>query len=204
MPFEALTKGYILIPKFMLEKMFGQQHGPLTECEAMIKLLITVNYKDTTMGQASVPPLLCRRGESLRSLKNWGTLFCWSRSKVWRFFQKLREENLLERLPNKYYLHIRVVDYDLWTGCRSEALQQVKENAESQFMVFWERYHEITGKDKVNLAKAHREWMYISNQEREQAIVGIEDYYYHLNNVKYCLQASSYLHNKAYLNEYND
>ncbi len=70
------------------------------------------------------------------------------------------------------------------------------------FRNFWEQYHEITRKDKVNPGKARKAWNRLSTAERTAAVENIEIYYCHLTNTLFCLQAVNYLANKAFMNEY--
>ena len=42
----------------------------------------------------------------------------------------------------------------------------------------------------------------MSDKERELAVGHIEEYYFHQTNANFLLHASSYLANKAFLNEY--
>lgn len=74
--------------------------------------------------------------------------------------------------------------------------------SDNGFKAFWEQYHEITRKDKVNPGKARKVWNKLSAGERIAALENIETYYYHLNNTLFCLQAVNYLSHKAFLNEY--
>lgn len=202
LPFEALTKGYILLPKKMLEELFGTANREMSELEATLKLLVTVNYKDSTIVQPDGSIVVCHRGESLRSWQSWADLFGWQRCKTRRFFSRLQRKGMIEILPRSYSLHFRVKDYDLWTGCRTAALKKIADNADRDFNEFWETYHEITRMNKVNQVKAHKEWNKLTVEERQLAIEQIEEYYYHLNNIKFCLQAVNYLAYKAFNNEY--
>ena len=202
LPFEALTKGYILVPKMMLERMFGSEKRELSECEAMLRLLVMVNYKDEYVARTGCEPLLCRRGESVRSWNSWSELFGWHRSRTRRFFQRLQRQKFLELTVEVGSIHLRVVDYELWAGCRSDAMRQMAENADREFLDFWDQYHDLTGKSKVNPGKARKEWGKLSANERRLAVEHIEDYYVHLSDTKFCLQAVNYLMNKAFLNEY--
>lgn len=54
----------------------------------------------------------------------------------------------------------------------------------------------------MNPGKARREWNKLSAGERVAAVENIENYYSHLTNTQFCLQAVNYLSNKAFLNEY--
>ncbi len=202
LPFEALKNGYILLPKKMLEELFGRKGREMSELEATLKLLVTVNYKDAVVVQPDGSAVTCRRGESVRSWQSWSELFGWDRCKTRRFFARLQRRGMVELLPQVYTLHLRVKDYDLWTGCRSGALKKMAENEDRDFTEFWNCYHDTTQMNKTSPGRARKEWARLTVDERRRATENIDVYYSHLENTKYCLQAVNYLSYKAFDNEY--
>lgn len=56
--------------------------------------------------------------------------------------------------------------------------------------------------DKRNICKARREWNKLSAGERIRVVENIENYYMHVENIKFCLRATNYLAYKAFDNEY--
>lgn len=203
LPMNALTKGYILIPKQLLEVLLKNSASPMSEPDAWLTLLILVNYKETTC-RIKGNVYVCKRGESLYSVETWATHFRWTRSRTRTYFAKLQQQHLIRLIPHPHTTHLAVNDYDLWTGCRAAARQHLATQADEAFDYFWKTYHYITQADKVNIARARREWRKLSVEERQLATRRIEEYYYHLRSQKYCMQAAAYLANKAFLNEYND
>ena len=143
-----------------------------------------------------------RRGESVISIAHWAKLFGWKRSRTRYFFNKMYEEGIIERVINPYITHIRIPSYDLLVG------QKRRENAHEEangvtFEVFWAKYHEVTQKPKTNIGRARREWKKLSPHERSLSLKNIDEYYDNLTDTKYCMQASTYLSDKAFLNEYD-
>lgn len=59
-------------------------------------------------------------------------------------------------------------------------------------------------KPKVNVARARHEWEKLTKEEWQLAIDRIEDVYYHTNDTRFIAHASTYLKDKAFLNEYTD
>ena len=115
---------------------------------------------------------------------------------------KMYEEGIIERVINPYITHIRIPSYDLLVG------QKRRENAHEEangvtFEVFWAKYHEVTQKPKTNIGRARREWKKLSPHERSLSLKNIDEYYDNLTDTKYCMQASTYLSDKAFLNEYD-
>ena len=66
------------------------------------------------------------------------------------------------------------------------------------------KYHTVMRKPKVNVARGRREWNKLTREEQQLAIDRIEDVYYHTNDTRFIAHASTYLKDKAFLNEYMD
>ena len=61
----------------------------------------------------------------------------------------------------------------------------------------------LATKPKTNIGRARREWKKLSPHERSLSLKNIDEYYDNLTDTKYCMQASTYLSDKAFLNEYD-
>ncbi len=90
-------------------------------------------------------------------MQTWADMFGWSRAKTRRYFEKLEKINVIMLLAHKRTTHIRVINYDLWTGVRKDAYKK-DPNYEKEFQEFWDYYHETTQMRKVNIARAKKEW----------------------------------------------
>lgn len=198
---EMLKKGYLLFPKALFEEQMKTTKNATGNFEAFILVLTHINYSTVTCCVNS-HTFECRRGESVMSITHWAELFGWKLGRTRRFFNKMYEKGIIERVVNPYVTHIRIPDYDLLVGQRRrEAIRD--ETGDTTFKVFWEKYHEVTQMHKVNIGRAKREWKKLSPHERSLSIQQIDEYYDHLTNTKYCMQASTYLSDKAFLNEYD-
>ncbi len=200
---DLLHEGYILIPKALLRH---QVNGQTSEkLKAFLQILIRANYSETTYRIQTVD-IVCHRGESAISLRRWSELFQWSRTKAIRFFQEIEKKGLIRIIPQpRNIFHIQIVNYDFWTGTLSpEAREESKKRESESFHVFWDRYHETVQKPKLNVARARREWDKLTPQEQQLAIDHIEEFYYHTNDTRFIPLASTYLKDKAFLNEYTD
>lgn len=173
------------------------------EIEALLKILMKVNYSDTLYNDRQNKNCLCKRGESLFSYRDWSHIFHWSVGKAFRFIHELATLGIIEIIshPNNSSLHIRVVEYDKWMGV-PDSEKQKKKAINEKFHLFWNEFHSITQLPKENIAKAQREWKKLSDKEQQLAIDRIEEYYFHQTNINFLLHAASYLSNKAFLNEY--
>ncbi|HJG10684.1 MAG TPA: hypothetical protein K8V07_02000 [Bacteroides xylanisolvens] len=198
---EMLKKGYLLFPKVLFEEQIKVTKGATGYFDAFILVLTHVNYS-TVECRIHQYTFQCRRGESVMSMVHWAELFGWKRSRTRYFFNKMYDEGIIERLSNPYITHIRIPDYDLLVGQKRR--ESVRAEADGiTFDAFWEKYHDITRKPKTNVGRARREWNKLSVNERCLSLSHIDEYYDNLVDIKYCMQAASYLSNKAFMNEYD-
>lgn len=198
---ETLKKGYIVVPKALLEDYLATHGRAEGHFEALMLVLTRVNYSDTECVWQN-HRFVCHRGESPHSILHWAEILGWNRSATRRFFDTMFEAGIMERISNEAGItQIRVVDYDLWT-CYRKTYEKGKSRVDEAFGEFWETYHEVTRTEKVNIGRARREWQKLTEEERALALKNIEEYYYHLRNVDFCKQAAMYLSDKAFLNEY--
>ena len=199
----ALQQGYFKIPKALLKQQTGNKQSETLG--AFLQLLAWSNYSEMTY-YIHGTEILCQRGESLISNQHWSKLFGWTCPKTARFFKRLEREGIIEILPHpEKTFHIRIINYDLWTGSVQPADSSQKEEESSKaFHTFWDNYHQIMQKPKVNVARARHEWEKLTKEEWQLAIDRIEDVYYHTNDTRFIAHASTYLKDKAFLNEYID
>ncbi|MBP1614877.1 MAG: hypothetical protein H6Q13_2325 [Bacteroidetes bacterium] len=198
-PADFLKKGYVLIPRLLIEQA-EKTAAVRNEADALIAIITQVNYKDemcSIEGQST----LCKRGESLHSLQKWADLFHWRRGKTRHFFAKMQRLKIIKLLPHPKTTHLRVIDYELWTGAQSSGFRQLKAEQDEEFDQFWNSYHEITESRKLNVGRARREWNLLNGEEKKQATENIEEYYYNLTDIHFCKQAATYLRDKSFLDE---
>jgi len=198
-----MEHGFLIIPKALLQQQIEDPNIEAGEIEALLKILMKVNYSDTLYSDRQHKDYLCKRGESMFSYRDRSRIFRWSVGKTFRFIHALAILGIIEIVPhpNNPSLHIRVVEYDKWVGAPDSGKQK-KKTVNEKFRLFWNEFHSITQLPKENIAKAQREWKKLSDKEQQLAIDKVEDYYFHQTNINYLLHAASYLSNKAFLNEY--
>ncbi|ERI84191.1 hypothetical protein HMPREF1981_02500 [Bacteroides pyogenes F0041] len=202
---EMLKHGYLIIPKLMLQKFNDKSARQDGDFEAFLKMLMKVNYTDIKTDTGTNKDIVCRRGESLYSYRDWSKVFGWAVSRTFRFISKLSRSGIIELIDhreNRNILHIRINEYDRWTG-NTAAYKEHRSATDERFRIFWDEYHRITLLPKENIGKAQREWKKLPAKEQKLAIERIEEYYYHLTDTQFTLRACNYLSNKAYLNEYD-
>lgn len=201
--FDSMLKhGFLILPKALMLQMTTDRQFQDNEIIALLTILIKVNFSETEHIGYHSKLYRCKRGESSNSYRTWSRLLKWPLKRTYNFIHRLADAGVLEIIPNEEnLLHIRVCEYDKWVG-DPNALKLKKKVEDEKFAIFWDEYHEVTQLNKTNLAKAQREWRKLSEKEQQLAIDMIDEYYYHQNNRKFILQASTYLANKAFLNEY--
>jgi hypothetical protein len=207
-----LKKGYILIPKSLIEDFLKAGLGTEGYLEAWIRVLALVNYSDTEICVQG-NRMICRRGETVYTYSHWEKVLGWSRYRTRHFFETLFKSGIMEAVENSAGITLlRVIDYDLWTGQKKAAATR-SNHATEGFDDFWDLYHRITQKDKINIARARKEWNKLTATEKKLArqrartrffirISLRHNHYAHQKDIRFCKQAATYLADKAFLNEY--
>ena len=78
---------------------------------AWVIILMEVNHTDKKV-LISGKLLECKKGESLKSLDTWGTIFGgWSKNKVYRFFNLLKKDNMIDIKSETVTTRLRVCNY---------------------------------------------------------------------------------------------
>ncbi|MFK2340295.1 hypothetical protein ACIXMT_20510 [Bacteroides fragilis] len=114
-----LKKGYILIPKSLIEDFLKAGLGTEGYLEAWIRVLALVNYSDTEICVQG-NRMICRRGETVYTYSHWEKVLGWSRYRTRHFFETLFKSGIMEAVENSAGITLlRVIDYDLWTGQKS-------------------------------------------------------------------------------------
>ena len=84
--FQAMTKhGFLIIPKTLLQQQIENPHLQEGEIEALLKILMKVNYSETLYNDRCNKNCPCKRGESLFSYRDWSRVLHWSTGKTFRF-----------------------------------------------------------------------------------------------------------------------
>ena len=198
---EVSRKGYVMVPRQLIHDTIHECPAATGEKDAFLRVLLYANYKQSIYRKNGVE-YVCARGESLFSYVQWAEILGWTRSRTMRFFKRMLDDGQLVRIDDGLPTHIGIPDYDAWAPRQSRKEGAADAPADNGFKDFWDQYHDLTGKNKVNPGKARKEWNKLSADERRLAVEHIEDYYVHLVDTKFCLQAVNYLMNKAFLNEY--
>ena len=111
-------EGWIKLHRIFMEHWLYNTNEPFTRREAWIHLLLNANHKDMEVPIGDTI-YVCRRGQSIRSLKTYAKDFNWTKSKVNRFFKLLEKQNMIktEGLPKT--TRITICNYDTYQGNRN-------------------------------------------------------------------------------------
>ncbi len=196
-----LKTGYVMVSRALLTRMFEKHGAADSDEEAFLRLLVHVNYRDAEF-KTSNKKVRCLRGDSVMSFATWADILGWSRGRASRFFQKCFKEGSVERVQDGFRSHIRIPNYDLWIG-NAQNSGKAKHASDSAFDHFMDVYSAVTHTPRINVGRAQRIWRKMTVHERELALNNIEQYYNNLPDVHYCMQAASYLADKAFLDKYD-
>lgn len=201
-----LKTGYVMVSRALLMEMCEKQGKAMTDEEAFLRILTHVNYKNAETWCNGIR-MTCARGESVISFVGWADILGWKRGHTRRFFERCIARGLVELVPDACPSHIRIPNYDAWTGKpagEKKALPASGNSSEMAFedslLQFINRYSEVTRLPAESKDRLRGVWKKLSVRERENAIARIEDYYYSLANITYCYQAAKYLEYKIFEN----
>lgn len=192
--------GYLMVSRALLMDIFEKQTVTRDDEEAFLKVLLHVNYRNAVV-LYNGKPMDCARGESVITFSGWASILGWGRGHTRGFFERCIAQGSIEKVPGPCPSHIRVTHYDGWTGnqCGKQTAQKA---VDEDLKLFMDKYSQVTHLPTENKGLISMEWKKLSTHERELALKKIEDYYYSLNDVRYCLRAAGYLKQKAFDNDF--
>lgn len=197
-----------MVSRALLLTMYEKQGMAITDEEAFLRVLTHANFRNAIVGYNGVE-IPCSRGESVISYMGWADILGWKRGHTRRFFERCIADGLIQQVKDSCPSHIRIPNYDAWTGkpAKEKKILTAKDAAnkplEESLQQFIERYSEVTHLLAETKDRLRSLWKKLSTRERENALERIEDYYYSLNNTKYCYQAARYLEYKIFNNNFN-
>jgi hypothetical protein len=197
----ASKHGFFAGPRYILEAALGGDE----QARVLAIILLKVNFVDRQV-ESGDRRYLCRRGESILSLRQWSELTGLDIPRVRYYFRAFTTAGILERINNPLHGgHIRVKQYDELTGRGAYAEDHAKANTPNAnagedrlFEAFWELYHEITGRAPIEQHLTRLYWDRLTPEEQEQAYDNFRTYYNTLDNKEYCRKAAMYLKNKSF------
>ena len=185
--------GYLAAPRVLLEAALRGDE----QARVLAIVLLDVNFADREVVSGE-QRYFCRRGESIRSLRQWSERMGISIPQVKHYFGAFLAAGILERIDRPLHGgHIRVAQYDGLTG-KAGSAAPAGEREDKLFNEFWELYHRITGRAPVEQHLTRRYWDELTSEEQEQAYDNFTAYYQALDRKEYCRKATMYLKNKSF------
>lgn len=111
-------KGWISLHRTIEDHWLYPKNREFTKYEAWIDILLETNHSEQKVMIKEVL-LTCKRGESVRSMKEWAKRWNWSKSKVKRFFDLLQSDSMIEYKNVQITTHLTVCNYDSYQDKRN-------------------------------------------------------------------------------------
>lgn len=105
--------GYIALFRSLQNHWIYPNDREFTEYEAWIDLILEANHKSKSV-RVKNQILECKRGQSIRSLKNWADRWQWSKSKTYRFLELLESDGMIETVSETVTTRITICNYDTY------------------------------------------------------------------------------------------
>ena len=196
--------GYVMVSRALLMEVYGKRGAATSKEEAFLRVLTHVNYRNAVT-LCNGTETTCARGESVITFLGWADILGWTRAHTRRFFKECFAGGLIEQMPGDCPSHIRIPGYDAWTGKPAGEKKPeptgkaaANQSLEESLQQFARHYSEVTHLPFESIARLRGLWKSLSTHEREKAYQWVEDYYYGLENTKYCYQAAKYLEYRVF------
>ena len=125
-----MSKGWISIHRELQEHWLWQEKREFSKLEAWFDILLTVNHSEQ---KVMIKNTLyeVKRGESIKCLDTWGKRWNWSKSKVRRFLELLKKDEMIRTVNETKTTRIIVCKYDSYqdNGNANETQMKRKRNA---------------------------------------------------------------------------
>ncbi len=124
---------------------------PFSTGQAWIDLLLEANHEPKEV-EINGKKIMCNRGETVRSLETWAFRWGWTKSKVFRFFERLRRETMIETRSERSAKHINILNYNTYQERRNDNRNEIETATETKQEVKKKRSKENThnGGDKFS------------------------------------------------------
>jgi len=127
-----MSEGWIKLHRKLKEHWLypANRSKPFTEFEAWIDLLMEVNHSEQKV-RVKNRLMVCKAGQSIRSIKEWARRWGWGKSKTYRFFDLLEDDSMIETENETVTTRLSVCNWGTYQGKRNadETQMNRKRNA---------------------------------------------------------------------------
>ncbi len=109
--------GFIKLHRAIQESLLYPKKREFTEFEAWVDILLTANYVDTKI-KIGNEVIVCQRGQCINSHETWAKRWRWNKSKVRRFLELLKSEEMIDTENVKKTTRLTVCKYEDYQGIR--------------------------------------------------------------------------------------
>jgi hypothetical protein len=117
--------GWIKLHRSITNHWLYTEKRKFSKFEAWNDILLNVNF---TPAKTIIKGKLIHinRGESIKSLENWGKRWSWDKSAVKRFLELLKKDNMIELKSETVTTRLTVCNYDTYQSKENEVETQTK------------------------------------------------------------------------------
>ena len=164
-PFFIMSKqkGWISLHRTISDHWLYPKNRSFTKYEAWIDILLECNHSEQKV-LIKETLITCKRGESIRSMKEWANRWKWSKSKVKRFFDLLQNDSMIEYKSVQITTHLTVCNYDSYQDVRNATETQTKRRRTSN-------EHQTNTNNNVNNANN------VNNVNKVPTLSDVEKYF---------------------------
>lgn len=217
------SKGWISLHRSIEDHWLYPKNRKFTKYEAWIDILLETNHSDQKV-LIKGTLITCKRGESIRSMKEWAKRWNWSKSNVKRFFDLLESDSMIEYKNVQITTHLTVCNYDSYQDSRNATETQVerKRNASGTqtdtnnnvnnsnnanngnksiylFVDFWDDYDK-----KVERKKCEAKWNRIPEKQKALIKEFIPIYQEHQPDHQYRKNPYTFLNSEIWKDDWNN
>jgi hypothetical protein len=111
-------KGWIKIHREIQDHWLWNERREYSRAEAWIDILLTVNHAESKV-MIKGHLYTVKRGESVNSLETWGKRWNWTRGRVKRFLELLKNDSMIEIKTDTKTTQLTVCNYDSYQDERN-------------------------------------------------------------------------------------
>lgn len=176
----ADKKGYIIVPRRLLETMFfGKTDAARAEAQMYVYFLFMACYADMDRAGENGTESL-ERGSLFYTVSELCTRFGLNYRTVQRFLLRLEAEGVvkLTAVDGARMSRMKLLYYDnlcRFTDRTPGGCVRTKK-ADLEFIAFWDSYHYMTGLPELEIDEARAHWNRLTAQERKLAADNVAAY----------------------------